>query len=60
MNFEIEPWEIPPGADASDVLVPIEFGPVEWNGVQTMISARWLELGSGNALAFFRPHESAN
>ena len=56
MNFEIEKWEVPPGADTENLSVPIEFGPVEWNGAQTMISARWLELDSGEALAFFRPH----
>ena len=56
MNFELEPWEVPPGADAENLSVPIEFGPVEWNGEETMISARWLELESGEALAFFRPH----
>ncbi len=56
MNFRLEPWEIPPNADASNLSVPIEFGPVEWNKRQTMISARWLELESGEALAFFRPH----
>lgn len=57
MNFRLEPWEIPPGANANNLSVPIEFGPLEWNGEQTMISARWLELDSGEALAFFRPHE---
>ena len=56
MNFKLEQWEIPSGADAENLSVPIEFGPVEWNGEQTMISARWLELDSGEALAFFHPH----
>lgn len=58
MNFEIEIWEVPPGADANNLSVPIEFGPIDWNGEMAMISARWLELDSGEALAFFRPHES--
>ena len=58
MNFELESWEVPPGADADNLSVPIEFGPVDWNGESTMISARWLELDSGEALAFFRPHET--
>lgn len=56
MEFKIETWEVPPGVDANQMTVPIEFGPVEWNGAQTLISARWLELPSGEALAFFRPH----
>ena len=56
MNFRLEPWEVPPGAAANNLSVAIEFGPVEWNGEPTMVSARWLELGSGEALAFFRPH----
>ena len=57
MNFKIESWEVPPGANAENLSVPIEFGPIEWNGEQTLISARWLELSSGEALAFFRPHK---
>lgn len=56
MNFELEPWEIPPGADASNLSVPIEFGPVEWNGEQTMISARTVPTKSRQSLAYFRPH----
>ena len=56
MNFRLEKWEVPPGADIENVSVPIEFGPVEWNSEQTRVSARWLEFKSGEALAFFRPH----
>ena len=59
MNFKLESWEVPPGADAENLSVPIEFGPVEWQAEQTMISARWLEVEAGKALAFFRPHSSA-
>ncbi len=59
MNFKIEAWEIPPGADANNLSMPIEFGPVDWDGAPTMISARWLEFASGEALAFFRPHSGA-
>lgn len=53
MNFNLEAWEVPPRADAENLSVPIEFGPLEWNGAPTMISARWLELDSDKALAFF-------
>ena len=56
MNFNVEAWEVPPGADANNLSVPIEFGPVEWNGAQTRISVRRLQLEAGAALAFFRPH----
>ena len=60
MNFELEKWEVPPDADANSLSVPIEFGPIEWQGAQqgapTMVSARWLELPSGEALAFFHAH----
>ena len=56
MNFELETWEIPPDADADNLSVAIEFGPVEWQGEPTLVSARWLELASGEAFAFFRPH----
>ena len=56
MLFELEPWEIPPDADIANWSVPIEFGSIEWQGAQTMVSARWLELSSGEASAFFRAH----
>ena len=59
MNFRLEAWEVPPDADASNLSVPIEFGPIEWQGAPTMISARWLELPSGEALAFFHAHSCA-
>ena len=56
MNFELESWEVPPGADANNLSVPIEFGPVEWNGKSTMMSARTVPTNVGKSLAFFRPH----
>lgn len=56
MNFEIEEWEIPPGADASNLSVPIEFGPVEWNGAETIISARTVKVADRHEMVFFRPH----
>ncbi len=58
MNFNIEPWELPPDADAGRSSVPIEFGPVEWNGGPTMISARTVPTKSRQSLAFFHPHAS--
>ena len=40
VNFELEPWEVPPGVDAKNVSVAIEFGPMVWQGEATMVSAR--------------------
>ena len=62
MNFKLEPWEIPPGADANNLSVPIEFGPIDWNGVQTMISARTVEIPTTRNLkwnlALVHPHST--
>ena len=56
MNFELEPWELPPGADIENVSVPIEFGPIEWRGEPTMVSARWLPTTKKSSLVYFRLH----
>ena len=56
MDFSLESWEVPPGAAPGGATNSIEFGPVNWQGVQTQISVRLLRLVSGEALAFFHPH----
>lgn len=56
MNFELESWEVPPGVDMSRASVPIEFGPVEWNGELTLVSARTVPNASRQSLVFFHPH----
>ena len=56
MDFKIEAWEVPPGADVSRASEPIEFGPIEWNGAETMISTRTVKVADRHEMVFFRPH----
>lgn len=57
MNFELESWEIPPTAVTGKLTDATEYGPLNWRGETTMVSARLVPLNSqGLAWAFFRPH----
>ncbi|BCM92788.1 hypothetical protein IAD21_04670 [Abditibacteriota bacterium] len=57
-DFRLEVWERPPNTEIRKISSPIEFGPVEWNGEKTMISARTVRFSSSQARAFFRPHRA--
>lgn len=56
MNFRLEPWEISP-ENEEGTEVSVEFGPVEWKGQNTMVSARWA-LMSYTTRAYVRFHQS--
>lgn len=54
-EFLLEAWEVPVGRDATKTPARVEFGPVEWNGEKTMISALGVRLQSREVVAFFHP-----
>ncbi len=54
-EFRLEPWELPTQVEIKKTSSPIEFGPIEWNGEKTSISARTVRFASNQIWAFFRP-----